>query len=169
MDANFHFNNPFPSAAQPQHLIDIPSPSDNSNVAPTCVHIREEDSHCEQCRQQIRSMSRSMQLTSSPTLGRQSTDLHSVGAGNLRERRRASHCPSASDTSMSSSFSSSPGETTAPVLAHRRHESHGSRRFAPATRSSHRGSPASRSLSSILHSSSNAATNPQLNQSFGAV
>ena len=77
MDANFQFNNPFPSAQQSQHLVDNSSPSINSDVALTCVHIREEDSHCEQCRQQIRSMSRSM-LQQSPqfslTPSRQSID-----------------------------------------------------------------------------------------------
>jgi len=122
MDANLHFNNPFPSAEQSQHLVDVPSPSDHSKVAHTCVHIREEDSHCEQCRQQIRSMSASMLQRSSqlvlshdPTPNRHSTDLSSKS---VRQRRRASHCPSASDFSMSS-FSSSPGKSTAPVPWHK--------------------------------------------------
>jgi hypothetical protein len=120
MDANLHFNNPFHSAEPSQHLVDVPSPSDQSNVAPTCVHIREEDSHCEQCRQQIRRLSRSMlpqssqfALSPTPTPTRHSTDLSSTrGADVLRQRRRASHCPSASDPSMSS-LSSSLGKSSA--------------------------------------------------------
>jgi hypothetical protein len=122
MDANFHFNNPFPSAEPSQHLVDAPSPSDQSNVAPTCVHIREEDSHCEQCRQQIRRLSRTMlqspqssqfALSPTPTPSRHSADLSSTrGADVLRQRRRASHCPSASDPSMSL-LSSSPGKSSA--------------------------------------------------------
>ena len=157
MDANFQFNNPFPSAQQSQHLVDSPSPSIDSDVAPTCVHIREEDSHCEQCRQQIRSMSRSM-LQQSPqfalTPSRQSIDPFATGANSLRQRRRASHFPSASDSSMSSLFPSSPEDTTtSPVPTH------------PWRESKRRDSPASRSLTSILHSSRNASTHSRLSQS----
>ena len=157
MDANFQFNNPFPSAQQSQHLVDNPSPSINSDVAPTCVHIREEDSHCEQCRQQIRSMSRSM-LQQSPqfalTPSRQSIDPFATGANSSRQRRRASHFPSASDSSMSSLFPSSPEDTTtSPVPTH------------PWRESKRRDSPASRSLTNILHSSRNASTHSRLSQS----
>jgi len=171
MDANLYTDNPSPSAEQPQHSVDIPSPSD---VAPTCVHIRDEDSHCEQCRQQIRSMSRSMlqqpsQLDLPATIDRESIDPYFAGAPNLRQRRRASHFPSASDMSMSSLLPSSLEETTSPVPAQPWHESRGSHRPS-ATQSKRRDSPASRSLRSILHSSKNAPApaRSRLNQSFSA-
>jgi hypothetical protein len=163
MDVNPHLNDTFPNAEQSQHLADIPSHPIPSDGAPTCVHVREEDSHCEQCRQHIRSMSRSMlqqpsQLALFATLGRESTDPYiSAGANHLRQRRRASHFPSASDTSMSSLFPSSPGDTTSPVPAH------------PWRESKRRDSPASKSLTSILHSSRNASAHSRLSQSFGAV
>jgi hypothetical protein len=156
-----HLDNPLPNAEQSQHLVDIPSPSINSDGAPTCVHIREEDSHCDQCRQQIRSLSRSMlqqspQFALSPTPSRQSIDIFPSSTKNSRQRRRASHFPSASDMSMSSMFPSSPGETTSPGSTH------------PWRESKRRDSPASRSLTSILHSSRNASAHSRLSQSFSA-
>jgi hypothetical protein len=175
MDANLYTDDPIPSAEQPQHLVDIPSPSIDSDVASTCVHIREEDSHCEQCRQQIRSMSRSMlqqpsQLALPATLDRESIDPCYAVANTLRQRRRASHFPSASDSSMSSLFSSSPPEDiTSSVPADLWRESRGSRR-PPTTQSKRRDSPAFRSLTNILNSSRNvpAPARSRSNQSFSA-
>jgi hypothetical protein len=150
MDASLHFNNPFPST-EASHLIDIPSPSTDSNVAPICVHIREEDSHCEQCRQQVRSMStstlqQSSQFALSPISSHHSTDLSSAGADVVRQRRRASHCPSASDPSMGL-FSSSPGHSTTSVSAHPWRQSRGLRQN-PVAGSQLRGLP-------VLHSPGN--------------
>jgi hypothetical protein len=161
MDVNAHLNSTFPNAEQSQHLVDIPSNSIQSDGAPTCVHIREEDSHCEQCRQHIRSMSRSMlqqpsQLALSAPLGRESTDPYSAGANNLRQRRRASHFPSASDMSMGPLFPSSPRDNTSSVPAH------------PWRESKRRDSPASRSLTSVLHSSRNASAHSRVHQSLVA-
>jgi hypothetical protein len=171
MNANLYTDNPMLNAELSQHLVDIPSPPVESDHNPTCVHIRDEDSHCEQCRQQIRSMSRSMlqqpsQLALSP-LDSQSTDLYFPGANTLRQRRRASHFPSASDTSMISLFSSLPEDITSPVPADPWRESRGSR-LTPATQSKRRDSPASRSLTNILHSSKNAPARSRLNRSFNA-
>jgi hypothetical protein len=172
MDANLYSESAIPSTEQPQHVIDISSsPSVPSNAAPTCVHIREEDSHCEQCRQQIRSMSRSMlqqpsQLDLPATLDRSIDPCYAV-ANNLRQRRRASHFPSASDTSMSSLFPSSPRDTTSPVPTHPWRESRGSCRPS-ATQPKRRDSPASVSLTRILRSSRNASARSQLSQSFSA-
>ena len=167
MAANLHFN-PFPSAPEPQHAVEVPS-----HITSTCVHIREEDSHCEQCRQQIRSMSRSTptlqhspQQVISPTLGRHSADLSSTRVDALRQRRRASHCPSASDPSMGL-FPSSSKESTTPVSAHPWRKSRGLRQL-PVAGSQVRGPPESGNITSIPDSPGDASSHSNSHVSAGA-
>ena len=168
---NLHFN-PFPSAQGSQHVFDVSSPSVPSHVASTCVHVREQDSHCEQCRQQIRSMSRSMLQDSSqdvivfPTISRHWADLSSTRADISRQRRRASHCPSASDPSMTL-FPSSPRESTTPVSTYPWRRNRGLRQLTGAG-SQLRGPPGYMEPTSAPESPKNASSHLTSHESASA-
>lgn len=172
MDYSLHID-PFPNAGNAGKPVDIPStsasPSVPSHVAGTCVHIREQDSHCEQCRQQIRSMSRSILPHSSyDAIGHHSTDLSPAGTDIHRQRRRASHCPSASDPSMHL-LSSSRGKPTTLVPARPSRQSLSSHRL-PAAAPQLRGPPEEFAITTnSLQSSRTASTTSPLRQSSNAI
>ena len=145
----------FPNGRKPVENLSVP-PSIPSQVPGACVHLREEDSHCEQCRQQIRNMSISMlQHLSDDAISRHSTNFSPVVVELSRQRRRASHCPSASDPSMHL-FSSSLWKPTTPRPSHQsRYGLHRS----PAAASQLRGPPETpASIASQLKPLSNAPT-----------
>lgn len=100
-----------------QRAFDVSSPNTSDHRIYDCVHVRHADSHCEACREQIRKSSsrtqRSSPAVESPMLESQPTDYLSLEIRFCsRERRRASHNPSASDV-FRTPPSSSPEEPSA--------------------------------------------------------